>query len=82
MLHIILHGAQLSTREEMHAYLAKMLHLPAYYGNNLDALHDCLTEIGEETELILLNWDAYDHTRRAACVMQDCAEENEKLHIT
>ena len=49
MLHIILNGAQLSTREEMHAYLAKMLHLPAYYGNNLDALHDCLTEIGEET---------------------------------
>ena len=82
MLHIILNGAQLSTREEMHAYLAKMLHLPAYYGNNLDALHDCLTEIGEEKELILLNWDAYDHTRRAACVMQDCAEENEKLHIT
>ena len=58
MLHIILNGAQLSTREKMHAYLAKMLHLPAYYGNNLDALHDCLTEIGEETELILLNWDA------------------------
>lgn len=82
MLHIILNGAQLSTREEMHAYLAKMLHLPAYYGNNLDALHDCLTEIGEETELILLNWDVYEHTRRAACVMQDCAEENEKLHIT
>ena len=82
MLHIILNGAQLSTREEMHAYLAKMLHLPAYYGNNLDALHDCLTEIGEETELILLNWDAYDHTRRAAGVMRDCAQENHKLHIT
>ena len=81
MLHIILNGAQLSTREEMHAYLAKMLHLPAYYGNNLDALHDCLTEIGEETELILLNWDAYDHTKHAACVMQDCAAENAKLHI-
>ena len=43
MLHIILNGAQLSTREEMHAYLAKMLHLPAYYGNNLDALWDVLT---------------------------------------
>ena len=75
MLHIILNGAQLSTREEMHAYLAKMLHLPAYYGNNL-------TEIGEETELILLNWDAYEHTKRAAGVMRDSAEENEELHIT
>ena len=81
MLHIILNGTQLTTKEEMHDYLAKMLHLPTYYGRNLDALHDCLTDIGEETELILLNWDAFDHTKRAMHVMMDSAEENGKLHI-
>ncbi len=81
MLHIILNGANLTTKEQMHAYLAKMLHLPAYYGNNLDALYDCLTETVEETELILLNWDTFDHTKRAARVMCDGAEENENLHI-
>lgn len=81
MVHIILNGAQLSTRQAMHAYLAKMLHLPACYGHNLDALHDCLTAIGEETELILLNWGAYEHTARAARVMQDSAAENQNLHI-
>lgn len=81
MLHIILNGANLTTKEEMHDYLAKMLHLPEYYGKNLDALHDCLTDIGEETELILLNWDAFDHTKRAMRVMMDSAEENDNLHI-
>lgn len=81
MLHIILNGAKLATKETMHDYLAKMLHLPEYYGRNLDALHDCLTEIGEETELILLNWDAYDHTKRAMRVMTDSAEENDNLRV-
>lgn len=81
MLHIILNGANLTTKETMHDYLAKMLHLPEYYGRNLDALRDCLTDIGEETELILLNWDSFDHTKRAMRVMADSAEENENLHV-
>ena len=81
MLHIILNGAKLETKEAMHDYLAKMLHLPEYYGKNLDALYDCLTDVAEETELVLLNWDAFDHTKRALRVMTDSAAENEKLHI-
>lgn len=81
MLHIILNGAALTTSEEMHHYLAKMLHFPAYYGKNLDALYDCLTDMVEETELILLNWDAFDHTKRALRVMMDSVAENEKIHI-
>ena len=81
MLHIILNGAKLETKEAMHDYLAKMLHLPAYYGKNLDALHDCLTDIVEETELILLNWDSFDHTKRAMRVMRDSAEENDNLRV-
>ena len=82
MLHIILNGAKLETKEAMHDYLAKMLHLPEYYGRNLDALHDCLTDIGEETELILLNWDAFDHTKRVMNVIVDAARENSNLKIT
>ncbi|MCM1157633.1 MAG: barstar family protein [Bacteroidales bacterium] len=29
---------------ELHNYLKKELGLPDYYGYNLDALHDCMTE--------------------------------------
>lgn len=36
--------AQIGTKEELHAYLKEQLALPDHYGNNLDALYDCLTE--------------------------------------
>lgn len=29
---------------QLHEYLKEKLGLPDYYGNNLDALYDCLTE--------------------------------------
>ena len=32
------------TVRALHIYLAYRLDLPAHYGKNLDALHDCLTE--------------------------------------
>ena len=43
--------------EEGHDYLKDVLNFPDYYGKNLDALYDCLTEIGVETEIKLINKD-------------------------
>ena len=31
-------------RERIHTYLKKAFDFPAYYGENLDALYDCLTD--------------------------------------
>ena len=45
-------------RSDLHKAFADALAFPNYYGNNLDALHDCLTEIHEPTRLRLQNWDA------------------------
>ena len=39
--------AQMTTREALHGYLARELALPGYYGKNLDALFDCLTDMDE-----------------------------------
>ena len=39
-------------KEKGHDYLMEALNLPDYYGKNLDALYDCLTEIDCEIELI------------------------------
>ena len=38
-----------------HDYLKEILNFPDYYGKNLDALYDCLCEIGAETEIVLIN---------------------------
>ena len=47
----VLDGEAISTREELHDALTRELALSAWYGRNLDALYDCLTELGEETLL-------------------------------
>lgn len=45
----------ISTKEELHALLKKELPLPEYYGDNLDAFYDVLTEQGEGWNLIFYN---------------------------
>ena len=37
--------------EDLHRALAEGLRFPAWYSGNLDALHDCLTDLHEPTEL-------------------------------
>lgn len=45
-----------TTRSDIHDILATALSLPEYYGRNLDALYDCLSEmfIGKNSEFFLL----------------------------
>ena len=56
-MHVILDGNQISDRESLHDFLMLHLHFPAYYGRNLDALYDLLTEIPEDTHIEILNAD-------------------------
>ena len=42
-------------KQRGHDYLKDALDFPDYYGKNLDALYDCLCEIGVETEIVLIN---------------------------
>ena len=51
-----LDGARLRTKEEAYPYLREKLGLPDWFGNNLDALYDCLTSRGEDVTLCLENW--------------------------
>lgn len=46
-MQIVLDAACMAQRQEAHAYLAQQLGFPEHYGRNLDALSDCLEELGE-----------------------------------
>ena len=71
----------------LHKYLRSALALPVYYGANLDALYDCLTEIVEPTNIIVPanvadNEKLGRYGEQLLQVLQDAAEENENLQVT
>lgn len=73
-------------RSALHKVFAEALSFPDHYGCNLDALHDCLTAVSEETRLTLLHWNAAEDGlgRYAAAlkrVLTDSESENPLLHI-
>lgn len=47
MKKVILNFRGQDSREEIQEYIAKQMDFPIYYGRNLDALYDCLTDIME-----------------------------------
>ena len=72
--------------DELHAAIRDVLPLPDYYGNNLDALHDVLTDIREECRIAFLHTDEADITmpnymRSLRTMCKDVMEENKKLKI-
>ena len=82
MIKIELDFKDLQTPRQIHEYIAKKMGFPGYYGRNLDALYDCLTDICEDTEVTIRNYDILDY--RENCIINtflDAAEECEELSV-
>lgn len=83
MRYITIDCNRIEAPRQLHTAFAEALEFPAWYGNNLDALHDCLTSLTEETEIILTDFSSLpgfaNGFRR---VLLDSAEENTKLNVT
>lgn len=60
MAEIVLDGLELQSLEEIHDRFARALALPEWYGRNLDALFDCLTEQSEPVTVRLLHQEALE----------------------
>ena len=81
---LLLSGGTEEKRTLCHNTLKNAFALPEYYGCNLDALHDCLTEPCEETVITLLNADAPEmdpYGKTVIRVLTDCARENKALTV-
>lgn len=74
-----LDGRALSEKEAAHRYLKEQLGFPDYYGMNLDALYDLLTERTGETLLWVSHADAVHPA--IAGVLEDAMEENPRLTV-
>ena len=54
MNHFVLDFSEIKTVLELHQYLKEVFALPEYYGNNMDALWDCLSCCYDESTTIEL----------------------------
>ena len=84
---LALNARLMTTRELAHAHLKERLRLPSWYGNNLDALNDCLGEIGEPTQIIvrfapILEASLGEYGCKLIKVLEQAARENKNLRVT
>lgn len=84
MKYVVIDCEKLRQKEQAHSYLAEVLDFPDYYGKNLDALFDCLTELGEctlvlEGENILHQTDSYGI--KVLKVLEEAAQVNPRLKV-
>lgn len=69
-------------RTQLHKALADALSFPDRYGRNLDALHDLLTSIRQDTTLILENFPKEDPENAGVLrVLEDSQLENKHLTV-
>ena len=65
MKYVFLDGERIFRADDLHRAFETALDLPEWYGNNLDALHDCLTEPGREVCVVAVHTEELkDHLGR------------------
>jgi ribonuclease inhibitor len=82
----IIDCTKIKTREDLHRIFRETLSFPDWYGNNLDALYDCLTEISGKVRL--LDWEtaesrlgSYGTKAKKAIAMAALHNTDLDLHI-
>ena len=81
---LIIDGRKCKSKAETHEYLARKEGFPDYYGKNLDALYDVLTDIGDKTHLRISFANALkkhlgDYGEKMIQVAMDAAKNNPNI---
>ena len=83
---LILDGEKISGKDELHKFMGSALDFPEWYGKNLDALYDCLTDLTEEVEIHLQNAEAFhrnlgDYADKVLWVLKDAEQTNLNIQL-
>lgn len=81
MKQVTLNGKKMTDISSAHDYIAQKLGFPEYYGKNLDALADCVSEYCLDKYIRFTHFDEAeknlgDYAERLVEVFTDIAEEN------
>jgi len=86
MREIRLNGDKMINKTSAHDYLKEKLSLPDYYGNNLDALWDCLSTdfspkiiIIQNPEILIENLSSYG--KLIIKLFKEVAQENKYIEL-
>ncbi len=84
MAEVVLDGLEIRSMEEVHDLFAPLL--PRWYGRNLDALFDCLTDLREPVTIRLLHQEALEkglgrRGRALALLLRRAAAENPRVAL-
>ena len=87
MREVVLTAAECRDKESLHRYLAEQLSFPEWYGNNLDALYECLTDLREDMSIQVPDVEALEeqlgaYARRLMRVLVDASSENPCVHLS
>lgn len=85
-MQVIIDGRKITDKALLHAYLKEQCNFPEYYGNNLDALYDVLTERSESLEIKV---EYAEELKEVLCgygeafieTLQDAAAENNRVTV-
>ena len=84
MMQITIDCSEIRTQEDFHEIMAARLRLPSWYGRNLDALYDCLTDLHVPVTVCLINVQALinrlgSYGRAAINCMEQAERENGEM---
>ena len=77
---------QFSTEEDVHEFFQEQFNFPDYYGKNLDALYDLLSEVTEKTHITISGGIADEanlgeYGERLLTVLEEAAQDNPDLKL-
>ena len=81
MKQITLDGNNLADAAQVHEYLKECLEFPEYYGKNMDALYDCLTDLNDVEITITAPDEDSAIYQRFLRVLKAADRENDSLKI-
>ena len=83
---LVLDGEKICNREDLHQQMKAVLDFPEWYGGNLDALYDCLTDLMEEVNIRILHTSALEerlggYARKLFLVLKDAEQVNLNIQV-